>query len=91
MGVIYKNGISYGGGSSSGGDSQVIQVSSLPTPSADYVDKIYQYIGATDANYTNGYFYKCVNDDGTYVWQSIQVSPADVNFSIRNGALIIAT
>lgn len=35
-----------------------IQVTALPTASADELGKIYQYIGATDSNYTNGYFYK---------------------------------
>lgn len=38
-----------------------IQVSSMPTASAGEVGKIYQYIGATDSNYTNGYFYKCIS------------------------------
>ena len=93
MGVIYKNGIPYGGGGSSEGDSQVIQVTSLPTPSIEYIDKIYQYIGTTDTNYTNGYFYKCVydNDNSEYVWQTVQVSPADVKFSIKDSTLIIST
>lgn len=36
-----------------------IQVKSLPTASAQEEGNIYQYIGETDANYTNGYFYKC--------------------------------
>lgn len=35
------------------------QVDSLPTAGASQEGKIYQYIGATDQNYTNGYFYKC--------------------------------
>lgn len=38
---------------------QVIQVDVLPTASATEEGKIYQYIGATDSTYTNGYFYKC--------------------------------
>ena len=35
------------------------QVDSLPTADASQEGKIYQYIGATDSTYTNGYFYKC--------------------------------
>ena len=90
MGVIYKNDISYGGSSSSGG--QGVQVSSLPTPpSIEYANKIYQYIGTTDSNYTNGYFYKCVENNGTYIWQQIPVAPADVNFSVRDETLVITT
>ena len=43
-----------------GGDGQVIQVDDMPTASAEEKDKIYQYIGGTDEDYINGYFYKCV-------------------------------
>lgn len=54
---------------------QKIQVTTLPTASANELDKIYQYIGAT-GTYTNGYFYKCVSDgevSPTYSWEAIQV------------------
>lgn len=34
------------------------QVSTMPTATADNVGKIVQYVGETDANYTNGHFYK---------------------------------
>ena len=59
---------------SGGGDS--IQVSSLPTASVSEVDKIYQYIGATDATYKNGYFYKCINNSGTYIQSQLNVQPS---------------
>lgn len=36
-----------------------IQRDTLPTASEEYVDDIIQYIGETNQNYTNGYFYKC--------------------------------
>lgn len=52
------------------------QVSTLPTASADELGKIYQFVGTTDANYTNGYFYKCVSDGATpavYSWTAIEV------------------
>ena len=55
-----------------------IQVSALPTASADELGNIYQFIGTTDANYTNGYFYKCVSDGAltpTYSWSRIDVQP----------------
>ncbi len=58
---------------------QVIQVTTLPTASADELDNIYQFIGTTDANYTNGYFYKCVSDGAdpaTYSWAQTNVQPA---------------
>ena len=60
--------------------TEVIQVSTMPTASATELDKIYQYIGTTDANYTNGYFYKCVSDGqtpATYSWENIEVQEVD--------------
>jgi len=67
-----------------------IQVSTMPTASATELDKIYQYIGATDVNYTNGYFYKCVSDGGnpaTYSWSNIQVQRlTEVNTTVTLAA-----
>lgn len=47
-----------------GGGSE-IQVVTMPTASADNVDDIVQFIGASTGSYTNGYFYKCIEADGT--------------------------
>ncbi len=55
---------------------QTIQVDVLPTASADELGKIYQFIGTTDTNYTNGFFYKCVSDGATpamYSWEAVEV------------------
>lgn len=54
-----------------------IQVSTLPTASADELGNIYQYVGATDANYTNGYFYKCegAGEPVVYSWAQVNVQP----------------
>ena len=54
----------------------VMQYSTMPTAGADNLGKIVQFTGTTDANYTNGYFYKCVSDGqdpATYSWSNIQV------------------
>ena len=59
--------------------TEAIQVSTMPTAGASEEGKIYQFIGTTDANYTNGYFYKCVSDGGnpaTYSWERVDVQPA---------------
>lgn len=48
-----------------------IQYASMPTATSAIVGKIVQYTGATNSDYTNGYFYKCVEDSenvGTYIW-----------------------
>lgn len=56
---------------------KAVQVSTLPTASADELGNIYQYIGTTDANYTNGYFYKCegAGDPVVYSWVRVDVQP----------------
>lgn len=57
----------------------VFQVAELPTANEDEVGKIYQFIGTTDTNYTNGYFYECVEDSttdpATYAWVRKDVQP----------------
>ena len=57
-------------------------VTSLPTASADNLNKIIQYIGETTEDYTQGYFYKCVSDGqdpATYSWQQINVQPGEIS------------
>ena len=57
-------------------DIQIIQVETIPSAGASHVGKIYQYIGATNLSYTNGYFYKCVSDgeaSPSYSWEEVQV------------------
>lgn len=65
-----------------------IQVSNMPVASVDELDKIYQFIGATDATYTNGYFYKCVSDGqtpATYSWEQTDVMPAGSSLPDQTG------
>lgn len=53
-----------------------VQYSTMPTASANNLGDIIQFTGTTDANYTNGYFYKCVSDGqepATYSWTAVQV------------------
>lgn len=57
-----------------------IQVETLPVAGVDNLGKIYEYIGSTTANYTNGFFYKCVSDGEstpTYSWEEIPVQAQD--------------
>ena len=51
--------------------AESIQVTTLPTADITQLDKIYQYIGATDTNYTKGYFYRCILDGSVYKWVNI--------------------
>ena len=65
-----------------------IQVSTLPTASATELGNIYQFTGTTDANYTNGYFYKCVSDGAvtpTYSWSRVDVQPQSGGLPSQTG------
>jgi len=67
---------------------EIVQVSALPAASEDEVDNIYQFIGTTDANYTNGYFYKCVSDGqnpATYSWTQTDVQPSSGGLPSQTG------
>lgn len=55
---------------------QIIQHDELPAASSSLAGKIYQYTGTTNLQYTNGYFYECVNDRGTYKWQQTNTQPS---------------
>ena len=69
-------------------DNQSIQVDTLPTAGASELGNIYQFVGATDQNYTNGYFYKCVSDGQstpTYSWTQISVQPAGSSLPSQTG------
>lgn len=49
--------------------SDIIQYPTLPEASIDNFDKVIQYVGTSTAEYTKGYFYVCVEENGTYKWQ----------------------
>lgn len=53
-----------------------MQYTALPTPTASLSGQIFQYTGSTNANYTNGYFYKCVQSGGSYIWTLCPVMDA---------------
>ena len=65
-----------------------VQVSTMPTADSTRVGQIYQYIGATDANYTHGYFYECVSDGGnpaTYSWTEVQLGGGGSSYTAGTG------
>ena len=55
----------------------IVQTAEMPEPTVDLLGKIYQYIGDSSTQYTNGNFYKCVDiasESGTgvaYEWRNI--------------------
>lgn len=56
-------------------ESQTIQMDEMPLASAGTVGKVYQYIGDTSADFKHGYFYECVEDDGSYSWVQTDAQP----------------
>lgn len=53
----------------------VPQYSTMPAADASQSGKIVEYIGTTDSSYINGYFYKCVENSGTYSWARVDTQP----------------
>ena len=71
-----------------------IQVETMPTASASNLNFIYQYIGTTNANYTNGFFYKCVSNGQippTYSWANIDVQFSSGGQTIQVNTLPVAS
>lgn len=60
----------------SAGDS--IQKEELPVASEEELGNIYQYIGETTASFTNGYFYECIENNGSYSWVEKPVTKEEV-------------
>lgn len=60
------------------------QFSTMPTPSADYLGQFAQYVGMTNPNYTEGYFYKCVLDGSGYKWENVYQSSPE--YTIKKNA-----
>ena len=59
----------------------VPQYTTMPTADISHADQIVQYKGATDSTYTNGYFYKCVEEGGVYSWSQVSVQPGTSDYS----------
>ena len=70
---VYTDKINVNGDIKSNDQSIITQFATMPTTNlSSYEGRIVQYIGATDANYTNGVFYKCIetpeSDPVNYEW-----------------------
>ena len=50
-----------------------VQYAAMPSASVATLGRIVQYIGASTPNYTNGYFYRCIENNGDYSWENIFV------------------
>lgn len=85
-GLIGENELSILTDAASGG--QTIQYDTMPTASASNEGDIVQFVGTSDANYTNGYFYQCVSDGAvtpTYSWVAKEVQVAGDSLPSQSG------
>ena len=62
-------------GSSTQAQSDAIQVAALPTASAQYVGKVYQYIGNDTETEKHGLFYGCIEENSEYKWVQVNTDP----------------
>ena len=74
-------------------DAQTIQMDELPTATEELFGTVYQYIGNTTDDYTNGYFYQCaIVDDGSggtaYGWVEKEVQSGTLTISEEEGQQI---
>lgn len=54
----------------------IFQYDTMPTASSTNEGEIVQFTGlTTQGGYTNGFFYKCVDNNGTYEWQQTSTQP----------------
>ena len=63
---------------------QTIQYSTMPTADSTTVGKVIQYIGTTDANYTNGYFYIGTSTTTTVDNEEV-ITYSWTNTNVQNG------
>lgn len=45
----------------------------MPTATESCGGQVVQFIGTSTSDYTHGYFYECVQNDGTYKWTNIKI------------------
>ena len=62
-------------GSSTQTQSDAIQVAALPTASAQYEGKVYQYIGNDTETEKHGLFYGCIEENSEYKWVQVNTDP----------------
>ena len=54
-------------------NERIPQYEILPTATESCGGQVVQFIGTSTSDYTHGYFYECVQNDGTYKWTNIKI------------------
>lgn len=77
-GIIIENNVI----SSSVTPGQTIQYAAIPEAKSENLNKVIQYVGETNASYTNGYFYKCVSTQSNPIVLTVNKNaPQDTYYS----------
>lgn len=74
-----------GSGGSIDENKVIVKSADIPVPSADVLGQMYCYDGTTNATYTHGYVYECVEGQPTYT-DTVEFEPASVS-----GTVVTAT
>lgn len=62
----------------------IIKSPTIPAASVEELGKVRMFTGETDAVYTHGYIYECVEDNNVYSWERIDVQPVTDLTSLEN-------
>lgn len=74
-------------------EPEIVQRDVMPQADSSNVNKIYEFVGTTDANYTNGYFYKNVQTssyDSTVTFQPATLSSSTIACSGSDFAAFVS-
>ncbi len=62
---------------------QIMQYSEIPAASIEMEGKVIQYTGETNGKFSNGYFYRCVNNlNNSYVWVRVDTQPSNETYTL---------
>ena len=68
-----------------------IQYQTMPEPSEEFSGQIVQYIGESNENYTNGYFYSCYIVNNIPQWKEVVIQAIEVADSVSESSQLPVT
>lgn len=59
-------------------NERIPQYEIMPTATESCGGQVVQFIGTSTSDYTHGYFYECVQNDGTYKWTNVKIQESAI-------------
>lgn len=59
-------------------NERIPQYEIMPTATESCGGQVVQFIGTSTSDYTHGYFYECVQNDGTYKWANVKIQESTI-------------